>query len=670
MLKALVRITSFGIVIFLSLLAGIVITTEESAFPWRSDYTASLDFTHSKISKDQVVAELGSLADRTGLRIAKVVADPSDFFNSRSLYVFGSSGPSEPQDIDWFKPGMHGELRSARDLGAASLNGPYVYSGAREAVAELVLWVDAHGIDRNVMPKKASDILVQSLVGTGAWLAFLTCVILAGTMVVTWYVLRAKARALKVLNGAPTPRIVLEDLLSVVSSFAGPALVGVVVAVVAVALQGKASHLAEFLSVLGLLLAATVAGMLACALVIGAMTWPSVDGIASREPPERHFRASSEVLKAATLVLVAVMLPVVGASIAEATNLSNQNAKWHVLKDNVALRLSGSGGTPEEFSRTYDGPLRDMVAAASHAGKLTFSYALAPRSGSDPSRRNRAEVGEFDCIVLVNPDYLQKISPLIGSNATDTDALGSAGEKVDYESLPEEVRATWGDQFSLWNRSGRKLGGIGENLTYYRYAGAEPFPAMPPGPGEMAYFSNPLIVVVTRPAEALKDSTIGALLSSGNLSFTDAAWVRDYLESSPLEPAVLSVDRISDAALYNSQLQNQSAGLKTLSFALVLLALTMSIAVSAMIYAISRAKRLFAQRAAGWPWLKSLASRIVWEAALATALGIALFAVLGGGRRPEVLWTLAEIPLYLAISVALHLTSVKSVFAKTLARKA
>ncbi|MEA5456470.1 hypothetical protein SPF06_17200 [Sinomonas sp. JGH33] len=670
MLKALVRITSFGIAIFLSTLSGIVITTEEGAFPWKTEFIASLDFTHSQVSKDQAIAEFGSLADRTGLRIAKVVPDPNDFFNSRSLYVFGSAGPSEPQDIDWFKPGMRGQLHPARDLGAAALNGPHVYSGSPEAIAEFIAWVDAHGIDRNVMPKKTSDILAQALLETGAWLTFLTCVILAGTMVVAWYVLRAKARALKVLNGTRTARIVAEDLVSLVSSFAGPAIAAVLVSIVSVAIQGKATHLADFLAVLGLFLAAAVGGMMLCALVIGSMTWPSVDGIASRQPPERHFRASSEVLKAATLVLVAVMLPVLGASIAEATNLSNQNAKWQVLKDNVSLRFGLGGMTPDEFGRTYDKPLRDMVAAASEAGNLSFSYALAPRSGTDPERRNRAEVGGFDCIVLVNSDYLRRISPLVGSDATGANALGSAGERVDFESLPEEVRMAWGEQFSLWNRAGINLNGAAESLTYYRYVGREPFPALPPGPGEMAHFRNPLIVVADNPADAFTDDNIEAFLSSGNLTFTDAGWVGDYLQSSPLIAVVLSVDRISDAALYNSQLQNQSAGLKTLSFALVLLALTMSIAVSAMVYAISRSKRLFAQRTAGWPWLQSLARRIAWEAALSAALAIAMFFALGGGKRPEVLWTLAGIPLYLAMSIALHLVFARGVFVKVLARRA
>lgn len=93
MLKALVRLTSFGIAIFLSILSGIVISTSESAFPWRTDFIASLDFTHSQVSKDAVISELDSHADTSGLRIAKVVADPNDFFNSRSLYVFGHGAP-------------------------------------------------------------------------------------------------------------------------------------------------------------------------------------------------------------------------------------------------------------------------------------------------------------------------------------------------------------------------------------------------------------------------------------------------------------------------------------------------------------------------------------------------------------------------------------------------
>ena len=272
--------------------------------------------------------------------------------------------------------------------------------------------------------------------------------------------------------------------------------------------------------------------------------------------------------------------------------------------------------------------------------------------------------------VFVNPEYLRLISPLIGSTPSPDAPLGFAGERVAFENLPPALRNDWSEQFPLWNRAGRNLEGVTDALQYYRYIGREAFPAQTNVLGEMTQLRRPLVVVVDRPANAFTDDTIGAFLSSGTITFTDAAWVRDYLESSPLGPAVLSVDRIADAALYNSQLQNQSAGLKTLSFALVLLALTMSIAVSAVVYGISRSKRLFVQRMAGWPLLKSLARRMAWETALATTVAAGMFLALGGAKRPEVLWTLAGVPLYLAISLTLHLIVAKGVFVKVLARKA
>lgn len=664
MLKTLVRLTSFGIAIFLSILAGIVISTADDAFPLGADFKVSLDFTHSPLTKDQTIADLDSIADASGLRLAKVVADPNDFFNSRSLYAFGQNASTETRKIDWFKPGMTGQLLPSRDLGTASLNGPYVYSGSPAAVGQFIGWIDSHGIARNVVAKNPATIIGQALVESGAWLTFLTCIVLSVTTVISWYVLRARARALKVLNGANTPKIALNDLLSLLVSFGVPAAAGLVAAVAVVTAEGKASRLPEFLLTAGAFLAAAAAGMILCALVVGFITWPTVDGIASRQPPESRFRGASETLKAATLILVAVMLPVLGASIGQATDLSNQSAKWQVLKNHVALRISVQSDA-EFVSRQP--ALHDMTVAASRAGKLTLSYAFSPRTNDRPSQETRPDTGEFDGIVLVNPDYLRVIAPLIAPNAPGSGTpLDDVGEQVGFDALPQGVREFWGQQFPLLNRAGRSL----QDLKYYRYTGQQDFPALPPVVGEMAEFHNPLIIVAEHPEETFNDATAAAFLSSGNIVFNDSNWVGEYLQSSSLTTAVLSVDRIADAALYNSQLQNQSAGLKTLSFILVLLALTMSTAVSALVYAISHSKRLFVQRTAGWAWGKSLARRTVWEATLACALTVGMFLALGGATRPEVLWAFAGIPLYLAISSTLHIIFAKHIFKTTLARKA
>lgn len=666
MLKFLVRITSLCIAVFLSVLAGIYISTSEEAFPHGSEFTASLDFSQIQLPKEQVISDLGSLADDSGLHLAKVVADPDDFYSSRSLYVFGREAPLAPQELDWFKPGMHGQLRSAEDIGTASLSGPYVYSGPPSATTQLTQWIDSHGVKRVITAKSTSTVLQQALVTTGAWLTFLTCLVLLVTLVISWYVLRARARSLKVLCGAPARKIVLEDLISLLRVVAIPALVGLIAALGAAAVQGNASYLLPLALTSAVFIAYALAATMVCALLVSAMTWPSVKGIASRQPPERHFQRISELLKAATLVLVTVTLPVVGASIAEATNLSNQNAEWEVLKSNVSIRIATRSDA--EFERRQ-ADMQTMAAAASKSGNLTFSYALKPDRLIRQDETGSADLGGYDGVVLANMNYLRAISPLIGTSPSAIDPLGSGGETTSQNQLPATLDDYLNRQFPLWNRSGMNLNGL-EKLKLYRYTGTNEFPALAPVAGEMAHFSNPLVVLIDDPAQTFNDGTTAAFLSSGNLTFSDAGWARSYLSAAPLGDVVLSVDRISDAALFNSQLQNQSAGMKTLSFTLVLLALVMSTAVSALVYALSKARRLFVQRTAGWTWVKSLANRFAWEGGLALVLAVAMFFALGAGARPDVWWALAAVPLYAFISILLHLTSVRAVFFKLLARAA
>lgn len=493
MLKFLVRVTSLGIAVFLSVLAGIFISTTEETFPRGADYKTSLDFSQVQLSKDQVISELDSLADAAGLHLAKVVADPEDFFNARSLYVFGSEAPSEPQNLAWFKAGMHGQLRSAHDLGNASLSGPYVYSGTSSAAAELTQWADTHGVKRNVSTKSTATVLSQALLNTGAWLTFLTCLVLLITVVISWYVLRAKARSLKVLCGVPARKIALEDLFSLLRVTTIPALVGVAAATAVVVVQGKSSYLVPFALTSGAFLACAFVAMVACAVLVSVMTWPSVNGIASRKPPEGHFQRISEVLKAATLVLVTVTLPVVGASIAEATNLSHQNAQWEVLKDNVALRVSVRSDA-EFVSRQAE--LHHLAAAAAKAGSLTLSYAIKPESLVRQGEAGFQDLGGYDGMVMVSPSYLKAISPLIKSAPSAADPLGGLGEKISQDQLPPTVASYLSRQFPLWNRAGNNLDGLEGKLKTYRYTGHEAFPALTPVIGEMAHFSNPLVIVV------------------------------------------------------------------------------------------------------------------------------------------------------------------------------
>jgi hypothetical protein len=302
-----------------------------------------------------------------------------------------------------------------------------------------------------------------------------------------------------------------------------------------------------------------------------------------------------------------------------------------------------------------------MADAAQKAGHLSLSYAVKGE-GSD--------LEGYDGVVWMNRHYLNTIAPAVGAPGSAEALLQATAHPVDREDLPLSVKAYLTEQYSLLNRMGRNLDGFNEHASLFRYAGSHALPVLSQNRGEMDRLTSPLIVLVDDPPSAFNDQNLAALMTSGNASFDDASWVRDYLAAHPIGVKVLSVDRISDSALYNSQLQNQSAWMKTLSFALVLLALVMSIAISAMVHALSTSRRIFAQRTAGWSWSQALRGRLVWEGLVVLVIGIGTFIALGSGAKLDAWWILASIPLYMTISTALHLRFARGIFANTVARKA
>ncbi len=296
-----------------------------------------------------------------------------------------------------------------------------------------------------------------------------------------------------------------------------------------------------------------------------------------------------------------------------------------------------------------------MAAAAEEAGHLTLSYSA-----------DATDLDGYGGVAWVNRHYLRTIAPLVG----ESDSAEALLKRVSLEDMPDSVGTYIKEQYSLLNRSGRNLDGFGEQISLFQYAGAQPLPVLSSKRGEMHRLANPLVVLVKDPANTLNDHNLGALMMSGNANFDDAAWVRNYLATHPLGTKILSVDRISDSALFNSQLQNQSAWMKTLSFVLVVLALVMSIAVSAIVYALSAARRLFAQRTCGWRWAHLLSRRLAWDSALALIVSAGMFIGSGAGAKAETWWILVAVPIFATLSTWLHVRASRTVFAKTLARRA
>ncbi|WP_229230738.1 hypothetical protein [Sinomonas cyclohexanicum] len=640
--------------------------TEEDAFPAKAEFSASIDLSRSQLSKNELISELGDAADSSGVKLARVIADPQDFFHSRSLYFFGSSAPAAPQDLSWFKVGMRGQARSAADIGTASLSGAYVGSGPVAAQAAFDRWLTDHGMQHTVTRKSSQQVLQQSLVTTGAWLAFLTCTILLVALVIGWYVLRAKARTLKILGGAPAHRILIEDLVSLAGVTLPGALLGVAGACIVVAAMGRAGYLPAFIVTALVFLSCCGALLVVCALLVTAFTWPAVAAIAGREPPERHFTALSEILKVAALIVVAAVLPVVGASIAEATRSASDSAQWSALSDQVTIRAGFRSDA--EFVRSQ-ASMTEMANAAAAEGHLAFAYAVPGdrivRGGGNPG-----DLGGHDGFAMVDQHYLEKMSGAAQFHPSAANPLGSSARPTDLQALPPAFKSYIADQYPLISAGHVALDAAAAGVKLYSYTGTNALPVLGAVPGDLLRLHRPLVLVVDDPAKAFNSETVASFLTTGNLSFDDASWVHGYLTAHELGGKILSVDTISDAALYNSQLQNQSAWMKGLSLTLVLLALAMSTAVSAWIHALSARRRNFVARTSGWSWARVLARRLGWECLISVALGSAVFAALNGGARGEAWWAFAAAPIYILASAAFHLSSTKTVFAGTLERHA
>jgi hypothetical protein len=659
MLTLLVRFTAFGVSIFLAVLAGMFLSSEESGFPWNTDYTTRFEFSQSPLTKDQAIAGLNGLSNESGLRLAKVVADPEHFLTSQSLYVFGDAAPEHAHDLEWFRPGMTGQLRRADSLGDGALGGTFVYSGSEDARARLSAWLATNGVRSSPLQKTVPAVLSNALISTGAWLPFLTSLVLLISLTVSWYVLRARSRTIKVLNGARSRSILLDDFLSLLVVSAPPFLAGFALALAYVAVTGKGAFAIEFAETTMAFFLFAYAVITLSALVVSAATWPSVAAIAARTPPERHFRLVGETLKVATLLLVAISLPGAGTAIAVATQLSDQGARWTTLSGLVSVRIATT--TPDEFD-AHVADLDSLITAADERHVLAFSYSVDTRNYPELAASG------FDGLVMVNPGYLAEVAPFLSFTGTQADPLGTAGRHIPHDQLAPGLLDTLTSSFELWNRNGDNLDDFEKSFATYEYVGARSFPALTPVPGEMKNLNHPLVAVVDSPSTTFTPDFLASTVSSGNMLFSDSQWLRNYLAIDPLGEAVLSVDRVSDNGIYNSQQQNQTASVRILSYALVVLALVAGIAVSAWIFALDRGRRLFAQRTSGWRWLRIISARISWEAAISAVVSVAIVLSMQGSADPGAWWVLAAIPLYISISMILHLVAVRKVFAHRVAR--
>lgn len=658
MVKNAVRITSIAIIALLAILASLQITISERDFPLNTEKLAALDFSKSRASKQQAITAIQEISTKHNLTVIKKVADRDDFLHGRSLYVFNAVGDPQQGELEWFDPLMHGTLHPISDLGNGALDGQYVFSGSTAGITTLQEWLKSEHVAASWQDGGWLRVFSAALIESGAGLALLTAIVLLLTLVMSWYAARSKSRSLRLLSGTTTGRIQREDLTSLLGLLFLPAVVGTALSCLVIWFRNGSQHVLPFLGSFAPLVMGYMFLAVLFALGISALTWPSVQSLADREPPVKTFRTTSEVIKASALVLAILCLPPMVAAMATSLTSAAEDARWASLKEQVSIRFAPNM-SEERFQAVFP-HVEALTSEADKSNDLSFSYLFDDRSIPSDS------LGDHDGLVFTNSKFLA----LTGVQTAQEGGIpnGPHLQPLDAKTLTPTMSEFLEQSLPIWVRDTSEVNKV-EELSLHSYSGEDKFAALVPAVGgKMTFLSNPLIVVIDEPSSFFNDSFLASTISTANIIFDDGNQLSSLVAANSLDGVVMSIDRVSDVGLYRSQSANQEASVRLISVALILASLVMSAALAARIYAASRSRRHFPLRTSGKSWPHIIGRRLAWEASLALGLAVVGLIAFYQPNDRDFLWILIIPPVYLAITSLMHLLAVRQVFNRLVMR--
>lgn|GEM_PF-5225954 len=652
MLRILVRFAAVAIAALIALVAGVYAAAADLDGLPDSDYVVSVRFDGSPLSRDQIVNKLDTYADATGVDIVRVASAPDDFLNKRVAYSFGS-GEIQNTDIDWFSPTMSGSIRKSNDLGITSLNGVYGLTGSDTQAASFRTWLGSELKADAVLTKKTFvGLLTYALLTVGAWVPMSAAILLLGATILSWYVLRARGRELRIMAGMRSSHVMFADLRSLMGALTLPALGTYLIAVIVVVMAGF-GRLGYFVSTVAVFTGALTAFTVAVALLVGMLTLPSVRDIASRRPSERGSWVISEVLKIAAVMIVAAILPTVSGVVADASAATSQGAAWGSMGDGVTLRIANRPGEAEEAALA--GLTREMVGN----GAAMFSMSLSSDTVNlvdEVAAEDLKSMG-YNSVVLTDQGYLDTVNAASGASWGPITAVQT------IEDLPVSVKGKLVSTLKLWTTTRQ-----GPDIRIYENNSDIDILVSGSMAGTLDASRHPLILVVKDVAQ-FDNFFLASAVSRGNVVFTDPDHVAQLVKERDMAEGILSIDRIADLGLYDAQSKQRNAQLGASAIALAVLALTMCVAVTAWIFALLRRRRWFVQRTAGKSWRSILLPRLLWESIAATIFGVAM-ALSFAALDPASIWISGFSPLvYFATTWCIHHWAAMTTFRTTLARR-
>jgi hypothetical protein len=452
--------------------------------------------------------------------------------------------------------------------------------------------------------------------------AVITAFLLLLTALISWFVVHAKSRTLRLLGGVSSNRIHIEDTSTIIKLSAPSFFAGWIVVLGYVAVVGGVKQI-SLISWQALMILVVVL-ILFGALVMGIslLVSPKTCHIALRQIPLKRFNQLGILTRVMAIILALLIIPTTITAAYISHQLSEDYALWQSMQKNVSLSFGDIDSLEtEEMLPQVEVFFNDMKID----NNLRLSYVIDKAIGL-----NKEELGGYDHLVVTDQAWVDAFDVGI-----DRQGAGGKLTSIDFENLSSPLKAFLNAQLPLWTKTRETQP---EGLGFYEFTG-EKFLALPPNVGLGAntiQAKKPLVIVVNNLLAILK--TKGFLLyvaSSGNVVFPDEEQLRLALSKSSIKPYVVSIDGIADLALEQAQKFSKESIYYVTACVLILITMIFAGVTSAQLWSEANKKRIFTLHTFG----RAYASII--KPALNKELTIAVIAIIVGSivtfkvRYPE-----------------------------------
>lgn len=642
MIKRAIRLTSLVFGILVSLLVFRHITSMQQCTPFGTTDQFELNIFQSNLSEKKIISDLNKIVDKSGATVVKVSPDPEHYVSKKDIIWFGSTEPKtsgvivENQKIRWLDSSFTGQLISSSNMGIHPITGMYAVKGGQIFQDEINTWAESNGfqiswVENLPLYKEIFLNLSDSGVGNAVVASFL----LVMAVLISWFVVHAKSRTLRLLGGVGSNRIHFEDLMTIVTLMTPSILAGWIISLGYIALVSGVAQISLVVWQTLTVVVATLALIGACAIGFSFIASPKPQHIAQRKIPLKGFSRLGTPFRIATIVLALLIVPPTVTAAYTSHQLSKEHALWQSMKK--TMRLSFNDIDALETQRMLP-EVEKLFSRMQQEDNLRLSLVV-----DEAILLEKEELGNYDHIIIADRAWVDELGVGIGTQGT----TGSLAP-IEFKNLATPLAAFLNAQLPLLTKTEEVQP---EGLGFYKYTG-DKFLALPPNMGvanETIQARNPLVILVNDPVGVLKTkSMLLPSASTGNVVFPDEEQLRLALSNSPMKPYVASIDGIADLALEKAEMFRQEATYYVIACVLILMAMVFVSVLSAQIWAGSKQKHIFTLHTSGKTYNSVIKPSLMREISIATITVIIGTIISFKMKHPEL-----SVLVFVALSIAL-----------------